>query len=53
MASVDNNNITVNINDLKMFQALDLNGSDPTDGPLEDNSGSFSEDQDHDCKVCK
>lgn len=53
MASADNNNIAVNIKDLKMFESLDLNGSDPTDCSLEDNSGSFSEDQDQDCKVCK
>lgn len=53
MASADNNNIEVNLKDLKMFESLDLNGSDPTDGSLEDNSGSFSEDQDQDCKICK
>lgn len=53
MASADNNNIEVNLKDLKMFESLDLNGTDPTDGSLEDNSGSFSEDQDQDCKICK
>ncbi|KAJ6638590.1 Brain tumor protein [Pseudolycoriella hygida] len=53
MASSDNNNIEVNLKDLKMFESLDLNGSDPTDGSLEDNCGSFSDDQEQECKICK
>lgn len=56
MASPDNNNTEVTLEDLNMFEALELNGTDPTDGSLEDNSGSFSDqdqDQDQDCKICK
>lgn len=64
----DNNTMDLTMDDLKLFEPLEMNGTvsngginssgngstngDPMDGALED-SRSMSEDADQDCKICK